>query len=287
MSNPTSTTARRLWAAIEPIHASAYFDPTATDALRSVGLRGWWMCYFAGRFGPLGEIGAGPATAMAFGFAPTMVARSLPDAWRYIEPSAAVDTWSKAAGAALRDRLAALAGDTLAELDPLLASAVTACRFDGRPLAAGWRDVARTGDPFVDLWLQTTVLREHRGDGHVLAAVTAGLTGLEATLTNVATGAVPREVMQRSRGWTDDDWEEAVGRLQQRGTLAAGGELTEAGRQLRHDIETATDRLAAGPIDHLGPAGVERVIEITAPLSRHLIDRGVIPVPNPIGAPRP
>jgi hypothetical protein len=32
---------------------------------------------------------------------------------------------------------------------------------------------------------------------------------------------------------------------------------------------------------------VERAIELATTISRHLIDNGVIPVPNPIGLPRP
>ena len=38
------------------------------------------------------------------------------------------------------------------------------------------------------LWQATTVLREHRGDGHVAALVDAGLNGLEAHITFVGAG---------------------------------------------------------------------------------------------------
>jgi hypothetical protein len=37
----------------------------------------------------------------------------------------------------------------------------------------------------------------------------------------------------------------------------------------------------------LGDAGAERAISLATPASRILIDSGVIPVPNPIGLPRP
>jgi hypothetical protein len=152
---------------------------------------------------------------------------------------------------------------------------------------SAWSQVPPPADPVSSAWLATTVLREHRGDGHVIAAVGAGLGGLDATLTFVGTGAVTREIMQKNRGWSDDDWEQSSRRLEARGLLDRGGRLTQTGCALRSEIEDLTDRLAAAPVERLGEAGVERAIALTAPISRHLIDHGIIQVPNPVGAPRP
>ena len=98
-----------------------------------------------------------------------------------------------------------------AELSGLLWEAVAGCRFDGRPLAAAWSRVPRPPDTAAAAWLAATILREHRGDGHVLAAVGAGLRGIDATLTHVATGAITREIIQPTRGWGDDDWAHPAG----------------------------------------------------------------------------
>jgi hypothetical protein len=147
--------------------------------------------------------------------------------------------------------------------------------------------VPRPADPVGALWLAATVLREHRGDGHVLAGIAHGLRGLDATVTFAATGAISRAIMQPARGWTDEDWAQSSRRLQARGLLDAGGRLTKTGGALRRDVEDLTDRLAAGPVERLGSTGVERAIELATPVSRHLMDAGVIPMPNPIGAPRP
>jgi len=65
------------------------------------------------------------------------------------------------------------------------------------------------------------------------------------------------------------------------------GRLTKTGGALRRDIEELTDRLAAAPVERLGETGVMEVIELAVPVSRHLIDTGAFPVPNPVGAPRP
>lgn len=87
--------------------------------------------------------------------------------------------------------------------------------------------------------------------------------------------------------WSDEDGEQSVRRLRARGLLDRDGRLTKTGGGLRRDVEGLTDRLAAGPVERLGSTGVERAIELATPVSRRLIDTGLIPVPNPIGAPRP
>jgi hypothetical protein len=131
------------------------------------------------------------------------------------------------------------------------------------------------------------VLREHRGDGHVLAGVAHGLRGLDATVTFAATGAISRDMIQSTRGWTDEDWAQSGRRLRARGLLDAGGRLTKTGGALRREVEDLTDRLAAGPVERLGSTGVKRAIELATPVSHHMMDTGLIPVPNPTGAPRP
>src|SRR6185503_8656570 len=120
-------------------------------------------------------------------------------------------------------------------------------------------------------------LREHRGDGHVIAAVHAGMSGLDAHLTQVATGAVDRKIIQVNRGWTDDEWEDCRRSLVDRGLLDAGSRPTEAGRALRQRIEDDTDRLAAGPIGALGTEATEEAIRLAVPLARHVIDSGGLP----------
>jgi hypothetical protein len=284
---PTVTLARRFWAAIEPIHSVVYFAPGPLEAARKTGLRGFWMSYFASRVAPLGALPAPAVEAMTYGFAPAMVARAIPDAWRFASPATVLDARLASAQAALREHAGKAVGGCADELAGLLWDGVAGCRFDGRPLAAAWAAVPRPADPVGALWLAATVLREHRGDGHVLAAVTHGLRGLDATVTFAATGAITRAMVQQSRGWTDEDWVHSSRRLAARGLLDSGGRLTKTGGALRREVEELTDRLAAGPVERIGSTGVERAIELATPVSRHLMDTGVVPVPNPVGAPRP
>ncbi|MEV8636908.1 hypothetical protein AB0395_35230 [Streptosporangium sp. NPDC051023] len=284
--DPSPTLARRFWESIEPLHSVAYFAPEPAQAAKALGLPGWWMGYFAGRVAPLGPLDAPAVTAILYGFAPGMVARALPDAWAYASPGSVLGTRLDAVRAALERTLPPARG-ALERLATLLEEAARACRYEGRPLAAGWSRVRPPSDAAGRVWLAATVLREHRGDGHVIAAVHAGLRGLEATLTHVATGAVTRQVIQSNRGWSDEEWEDGRRRLAARGLLDRTSRLTKTGGELRRRIEDATDRLAADPVTALGESGIEEAIGLAAPLSRHLVDTGVIPVPNPVGAPRP
>jgi hypothetical protein len=277
---------RSLWTAVEPLHAVAYFAPTATAAMKDIGLKGYWMGYFAGRFAPLGPVPPGPVTAMAYSFPPATVARAIPDAWTYATPEAALAARISGSAAALREALPPERHADLAALAPLLWDAVDGCHFDGRPLAAGWAAVDRPTDPAESVWLAATVLREHRGDGHVAACLTAGLSGLDAIVTHAAAGQISKELVAPRR-WPDDDWAAAEASLRDRGLLDTAGKLTDAGAALRRDVEEQTDRLAAAPVETLGATGLQQVTNLAAPLARALIDAGVVPVSNPVGVSRP
>ncbi len=284
---PTQTLARSFWQALEPIHSAVYFAPEPAEAARRIGLRGYWMGYIASRVAPLGPVPASAVTAMTYGFAPAMIERAIPDAWKFADPAVVLATRIDAAAETLHRHLGPLLTAALPELAELLWQAIAGCRFDGRPLAAAWSRVPRPDDPAASAWLATTILREHRGDGHVIAAVAAGLRGLDASVTHVATGAISREMIQPTRGWTDGDWQKSERRLRAAGLLGRDGRLTKTGGALRRDIEDLTDRLAAGPVERLGETGVKAAIELAVPISRHLIDTGLVPIPNPVGAPRP
>jgi hypothetical protein len=281
--------ARRLWLSIEPLHAIVYFAREPAEAAKAVGLKGWWMGYFAGRAAPLGPVGPHPVTAMFFGFAPRMVERALPDAWSFADPAAVLSARLDAATAALHRAVPAPLLSCAEELAGLLDTAVAGCDFGGRPLAAawaGWAAAATPTDPVARVWAAASVLREHRGDGHVAAAVALGLPGLETSLTAVAAGNISREVYQPTRGWTEEEWDAGVDRLRERGLLREDGALSPAGWAVRHELEATTDTLAHGPVRALGADGVERVAALAGPVARHLFETGAVPNLNPIGVPK-
>ncbi len=137
------------------------------------------------------------------------------------------------------------------------------------------------------LWQATTILREHRGDGHVAALVDAGLDGLEAHISLVGTGAVPRSVLQPARGWTDEEWEAAERSMVERGWLEDKDRdtLTPVGATARQQIEDATDRLAVEPWVRMGAEATEELRVLVRPMAVRIAELGLIPSLNPIGLP--
>jgi hypothetical protein len=119
---------------------------------------------------------------------------------------------------------------------------------DGRPLYAGHAQLAWPDTPHTQLWHAITLLREYRGDGHIAALVTSGLSGLDALITHTATGiGFNAEYARRLRGWSRDEWDAATEGLISRGILRGEGELTTAGTDLRSTIEDLTDELGYPP----------------------------------------
>lgn len=270
--------ARRMWTLFEPIHAVSYFAPQPRAAFEAVGLRGFWRGYFAGRAAPLGAIGPAPVVAAFFGFAPDFVARAIPDVWRRATPEVAL-------AARLRGAVDALAAtpstvDDLDEALALLSRATGGLDHAGRVLAAANAALPEPDEPLARLWQATTLLREHRGDGHVAALVGAGLTGCESLVLRAGID-LPKDLLQPVRGWTDEQWHAAVERLAARGWLTGDGRASTDGMAAYRAVEDATDRCAAGPWDALGSTGTERLAQLLAPLSRAC--RAVLPQPNPIG----
>lgn len=278
---------RDLWSHYEPVHAIVYFDPEVSGSLAEVGLHGFWNGYFAGRAAPLGAVGPEPVTALFFGFAPAMVARAVPKVWTRITPEQALESRLGAVSRTLSPLIAAGSSDDVRRVTDVLVRAAEAASYDGRALAAAWVGVPVPEDPAARLWWATTALREHRGDGHVLAATHAELSGLETSITHVARGPLTRATLQPNRGWTDAEWDAAVDGLVARGLLTAdGAALTAAGEQLRDRIETETDRLARVPAAVLAEDSA-LVRQVLAGLDRAIAEAGSLPALNPMGVPLP
>ncbi len=218
-----------------------------------------------------------------------MPERALPDAWQVADPATVLATRVAASAAALRAHLGESLDAAVRSVGAVVRDAADAARADvaGRPLGAAWAAVDRTDDAVADLWLDTAVLREQRGDGHITACVAAGLDPLESNVLLATTGLTNRALVLRARGWSEEDWDAAVDRLQRRGLVGVDGDLTAAGADVRHAVEADTDRLAQAAIEAVGVDGVAQIEAALAPLGRQLMDSGLLPTPNPIGLPRP
>lgn len=291
----TAAAARRMWTLFEPVHVVTYFAPEARQGFEEAGLRGFWRGYFAGRAAPIGAVDAAPVIASFFSFAPPFVRRALPAVWGMVTPEQALAARTAGAVAAIR-RLtadadngageAAGATEALSAAADLLAAAIEELDMAGRPLGAPNAALPMPDEPVARLWHATTVLREHRGDGHIAALVAAGVDGCEALVLRVARGAGPgRDLLQPARGWTDDEWDAAAERLASRGWLNADGAITPAGQAAHEAVEDATDMAAARPWARLGPDRTEELARLLTPTS--LACAALLPFPNPVGLPRP
>jgi hypothetical protein len=284
MASPSAQ--RHLWSLFEPVHAVTYFTPESGAAFEAAGLRGFWRRYFAGRSAPLGAIGPGPVTAAFFGFASTMVTRALPDVWTRISPQAALAARASGARAALQQLIPDAHDPAVVEATELLSLAATSVELPGRVLAAANADLPWPDGPLDRLWHAATILREHRGDGHVAALLTANVDGCESLVWRTALeGGGLRDTMQRARGWTDLEWQEATARLRDRGWLTADGSPTAAAQTAYAQVEALTDRLAAGPWQRLGADATERCARLLEPLVARIWT--VLPDDNPIPLRRP
>jgi hypothetical protein len=276
--------ARAFWTRFEPAHAVTYFAPQCLDANRAVGLKGFWMGYFAARSAPMGTVGAGAVTATFFNFAPGRVRRAIPDAWDFTNPLSVVSARGAAAAQALRTIDPGIE-PLAASLAPRLRRVIESTPGAGRPLFLANREVPVPSDPVEALWLAATCLREHRGDGHVSLLTTAGLDGCEALVLFAASEGMEPETFQAARGWSAEEWAEAETRLDSRG-LFGDGALSEAGRALRERIEADTDALAATAFAGLPDDELEALGNDLRSLGERVLAAELIPFPNPMGLPR-
>lgn len=276
--------ARSLWLVTEPLHAVCYFDEKCRALGKDLGLKGFWMGYFASRTAPLGAVEPAAATAVLGVFAPGMVARALPAAWSVAGPAHILDERGSRAAQALR-RIDPELEHRTTDLLPPLQTLVDEAPATARPLFAANRALCDHADPVERLWQLVTALREFRGDAHLAVLADEGLDGCEALVLAAASGRVPKDTIREDRGWSEEEWAAASDRLRSRDLVDADGHATEHGLQERERIEHATDRLAGRMLHALPEAETEALLHALDAVARRVLAADVLPFPNPIGLP--
>ncbi|MFF3319209.1 hypothetical protein ACFYV5_27400 [Streptomyces sp. NPDC003035] len=277
---------RQMWHLLEPLHALLYYAPDAFEEARALGydVEGRWPSYFAWRAAPLGPAGAERVASAFYSFSPEMAARYVPEIWRTATPAEVLDARLRAVDRAYRSVLGAEAveGSDIAEAAALARRAAGAAATAGRPLAAANAELPWPEAPHLVLWQAATILREHRGDGHLAALLAAGLDPAESLVSFAAVGAASERTFA-SRGWSGPAWTAARERLAARGLLAADGSATDAGRALRAGVELRTDERAAAPWAALGPGPTARLAELLGGPWLAVIGSGLLPGENTLG----
>ncbi|MFF2502299.1 hypothetical protein ACFVTY_02720 [Streptomyces sp. NPDC058067] len=272
--------ARHCHNVLNPFHSTHYFSPDLGKELAAVGITDRSAAYFAARAAALGAVGAGTVTATFYNFKHELVARHVPAVWRTASPETVLAARARAVDATLRRLLGdeILASPEMAEAAGLALRATEACTRHARPLYAAHADLPVPEEPHLAYWHAATLLREHRGDGHLAALLAADLDPVEALVSHVATGkGMAPKWLLATRGWTTEEFDAAADRLRERKVLDAAGELTEPGVALRRDLEAETDRLDREPYAHLGESGVARLTELATGFIGTALAAGAFP----------
>jgi hypothetical protein len=280
-----SRLARRMWHQLEPIHAVLYFSPQAFEEAASLGydVESRWPSYFAFRTAPLGRVGTRLATAAYYSFSPQMIAEHVPAVWDVATPEQMLRTRLTAVDRTYRHLFGdGVAGPAITEAAELARRAAESVTVAGRPFAAANLDLPWPDEPHLVLWQAATVLREHRGDGHLAALLAAELDPCESLVSFAAVGAAPVANFA-GRGWSEQQWEAAQERLAARGLVGQDGQATEAGRALRDQVERMTDDLAAEPWRLLGEERAERLAQLGSPLLGAVFEAGLLPMTSTLG----
>lgn len=271
---------REAWRLLEPLHAVVYFSPEPLAALRAAGYRGYWMGYFAGRAAPLGPVGPEVVHALFYNFSRERVAKALPDAWSYGAPAAALAA-TRAGSVAALERLIGDA-DGVDRAGDLAVRVAEHAPMQGRALAAAHRAVPVPDDPLGRLWWAATVIREHRGDGHVAALLAGGIEGREAHVLHSLAVHNDPGIYETARDFDAAEWRERLACLEAKG-LASEGRLNAAGLQVKQEIEDVTDRLSAEAFAALSAAELEELIALLRPLTSAVVRGGDLPLDAPMG----
>jgi len=299
---PDPADAAALAGRLEPLHSMIYFVPELGEELAELGITRRRDQYFAQRAAAMGAVGPGVVAATFFNYNPALVARSVPLVWSLAAPPDVVNARLRAADGALRrllgDQVSSRAVDEAAQLARRACDGATG---EDRPLYAAHADLPWPDEPHLALWHAVTLLREHRGDAHLHALVSAGLSGIEALVMHTATGrGFTVAFAQQSRGWSPGQWGDAVAGLVERGLLdgegdtqrrgaaapeAGHGALTEAGVALRAEVEDHTTRMSLAPWRHLGAERTARLREVSAPLTKAVLP--AFAAADGVFAPRP
>ncbi|MDO9379796.1 MAG: hypothetical protein Q7T56_13185 [Nocardioidaceae bacterium] len=265
------TWSRRAWGALEPVHVLGYFADEVREAYVALGLHPR-LSYFAARSAAFGPVGPQVPIATFYVFAPWLHEKALPASWE-VAPPERVQQARREGMQAVLER--AVGSPDVGELLELAREVCAGLTTPGRPLHAAHAGLDWPADPVLALWHAATLIREHRGDGHVSALLRAGLDPVESLVVGgLFSGNT--DFVRSTRGWSDEQWAAAVERLTDRG-LVDGDALTDEGRTFRQGVEAETDRLALEGWAHVGLERTRRVAELARPLRESALASGVLP----------
>lgn len=257
---------------VEPIGVIPYSAEEPNEALFALGFSNYWDTYFAGRVAPLGRVSAELVDALFYNFAPGEVARHIPRVWQTTTPEAAIAARERGCVKALRRIL----GDhvesaSFARATELLLRAATSAPIEGRPMYAALRSLPIPDEVVARCFHAASMLREHRGDGHIAALRTEHVGGLEAHVLFALHAGMPPEKFGRIHHLPPAQLAAVIDGMRERHLIGNDGWLSEQGRSVKQRVEDLTDDLAAKPYEHLTHDELDELTEALEPPSTMLL----------------
>ena len=121
------------------------------------------------------------------------------------------------------------------------------------------------------LFHAASLLREHRGDGHIEALMTEGVGGLEAHALFALDLNMPADKFGRIRHLPVAQIVAVIDGMRHRGLIGADGWLTKQGPAVKQRVEALTDDLAAPPYESLEPEELDELMTTLEPLATLLL----------------
>jgi hypothetical protein len=265
--------ARRMFELVEPIGLIPYSADEPNESMFALGFTHYWDTYFAGRAAPLGrDVPAGVVHALFYSFAPGEVARHIPKVWSTTTPEAAIAARQEGCVNALNRIL----GDHVetpgfARTVELLTTAAVSAPLDGRPLYAALRALPLPEEPVARLFHAASLLREHRGDGHVSALMAEGIGGLEAHVLLAIDMGIAAPTFGRIHHLPQSVLTDLIETMKARGLVEDESTFTPAGRETKDRVEAVTDALALAPYEILESAELDELVAGLEPLAERLL----------------
>jgi hypothetical protein len=264
---------RRLRDLVEPLAANVYFAPEVQANFKELGLS-WIPGYFTSRGACMGQV-PGEMVVMAFGvFEPNLVINAVTEGWSKTDRATILNARERGATDSLRNLLGADPAG-MARATELLRRAGDAATGEGRALYSGLRSLGWPGDPVGDLWRAADLVREHRGDSHTCAWVSAGIAPVEITLMTELWWRMPLNTYVRTRGWNEEAIAGGIASLEENGYIKDGA-FTPTGEAVRADIESATDEGERRIVEALGD-DADELFTILEPWAKTIVTAGGYP----------
>ena len=278
---------RRLRNAVEPVAAGVYFAPEALAEYEALGFDGSpavdkdgvarpeLKSYFTSRGASMGQV-PGEVVATAFGcFNPAVAVAAVTAGWQIVGREAILAARERGS-VAMVQRVLGDRPDGLERVTDLLGRGAEAAPWVGRPIFSGLRSLGIPDSPMGAMWRAADLLREHRGDSHVITWSVGGVDAVEILLLTEQWWGLPARSYAPTRGWQPADMDAGFQRLHRRGLMTHDEQITEAGREFREEIEVRTDEMERPIVEALGD-DLEGLLDNLGACSHAIIAAGSYP----------